>query len=169
MYQINTDGTEQLELVQGRKFVQAVNDKYLIYIDYADQESEHMINLETKEDVVIGYYGIVDTYVEKTYVNARKRLDDGSIEQQFTLFEIDENGKINEIGKVDEKGTSLKYIVDGKIYTYTQSEGTYVFNVDDKQKQSKEDYNSYDYFVGGYGYKIDDSNLDEIKVDKIEL
>ena len=86
MYQINTDGTEQLELVQGRKFVQAVNDKYLIYIDYADQESEHMINLETKEDVVIGYYGIVDTYVGKTYVNARKRLDDGSIEQQFTLF-----------------------------------------------------------------------------------
>lgn len=169
MYQINTDGTEQLELVQGRKFVQAVNDKYLIYIDYADQESEHMINLETKEDVVIGYYGIVDTYVGKTYVNARKRLDDGSIEQQFTLFEIDENGKINEIGKVDEKGTSLKYIVDGKIYTYTQSEGTYVFNVDDKQKQSKEEYNGYDYFVGGYGYKIDDSNLDEIKVNKIEL
>ena len=55
MYQINTDGTEQLELVQGRKFAQAVNDKYLIYIDYADQESEHMINLETKEDVVIGF------------------------------------------------------------------------------------------------------------------
>ena len=52
MYQINTDGTEQTELAQGRKFVLNVTDKYLTYIDYAEQEAKHILNLETKASIL---------------------------------------------------------------------------------------------------------------------
>jgi len=86
MYSINKDGSEQKELTQGRKFVIYVSDKYLIYIDYTSQEAEHILNLETNEDTVIGHFGQLRNYQGRTFVNARKRLDDGSIEDDYTLF-----------------------------------------------------------------------------------
>lgn len=169
MYVINKDGTNQEELVQGRKFVIDTAEKYILYIDYANQEAEHILNLETKEDSIIGNYGLLKKYQGKTYLNARKRLDDGSIETEFTLFEIQEDGTIKEIGKFADFGTNLKYILNGKAYLSNQQEGTYIINLDNGQKESAENYNSCRYFLGGYGYKIDDSNVDDIKVERIEL
>ena len=116
MYSINKDGSEQKELTQGRKFVIYVSDKYLIYIDYTSQEAEHILNLETNEDTVIGHFGQLRNYQGRTFVNARKRLDDGSIEDNYTLFEIVEDGKIKEITKVANFGADLRYIVNEKAY-----------------------------------------------------
>ena len=87
MYQIDIDGSNEVELTQGRKFVLTVDDNYLTYIDYAEQEAKHILNLETKEDILVGYFGEVKTYAGKTYINIRKRLDDGSIDEKYTLFE----------------------------------------------------------------------------------
>ena len=39
-------------------------------------------------------------YQGKTYLNARKRSDDGALEDKFTLFEIQDDATINEIGKI---------------------------------------------------------------------
>ena len=169
LYQINIDGTEQTELAQGRKFTIAINDKYLIYIDYAEQEAKHMINLETKEDAVIGYFGTVSQYCGKIYVSAKKRAEDGAIEEKFTLFEIEQSGKVNELGTIDEIDANLKYVINGKLYVFTQQEGTSIIDLDSKEKQSVENYNGNVYFIGGYAYKIDNSNLDDIKVERIEL
>lgn len=169
MYVINKDGTNQEELVQGRKFVIDTAEKYILYIDYANQEAKHILNLETKEDSVIGYFGTSKNYQGKKYLNARKRLDDGSLETEFTLFEIQEDGIIKEIGKFADFGTDLKYILNEKAYLYNQQEGTYIINLEDGQKESAEDYHSCRYFLGGYGYKIDDSNLEDIKIERIEL
>lgn len=169
MYVINKDGTNKEELVQGRKFVIDTAEKYILYIDYANQEAEHILNLETKEDSIIGNYGLLKKYQGKTYLNARKRLDDGSIETEFTLIEIQENGTIKEIGKFADFGTNLKYILNGKAYLSNQQEGTYTIKLDDGQKESAENYNSCRYFLGGYGYKIDDSNKEDIKIERIEL
>lgn len=169
MYAINKDRSEQKDLVQGRKFAIDVADKYLLYIDYANQEAEHVLNLETYEDSVIGHFGILKNYQGKTYLNARKRLDDGSIETEYTLFEIEENGIVKEIGKVADFSTELKYISNGKAYLSNQQEGTYTINLEDGQKESAETYRSCRYFLGGYGYKIEDSNLEDIKIERIEL
>lgn len=169
MYVINKDGANQEELVQGRKFVIDTAEKYILYIDYANQEAEHILNLETKEDSIIGNYGLLKKCQGKTYLNARKRLDDGSIETDYTLFEIQENGTIKEIGKFADFGTNLKYILNGKAYLSNQQEGTYTINLEDGQKESAENYNSCRYFLGGYGYKVDDSNIEDIKVERIEL
>ena len=169
MYVINKDGSEQKDLVQGRKFVIDVGDNYLLYIDYANQEAEHILNLETNEDSIIGHFATLKNYQGKTYLNARKRLDDGSIETEYTLFEIEETGTVKEIGKVADFSTELKYISNGKVYLSNQQEGTYIINLETKQKESAENYESCRYFLGGYGYKIDDSNLEDIKIERIEL
>ena len=169
MYQINIDGTNQTELAQGRKFVLSVTDKYLTYIDYAEQEAKHILNLETKEDVLVGYFGEVKTFAKKTYVNVRRRLDDGSIDEKYTLFEIKEDGNVAEIGQYADFGTSLNYIVNDKAYISTQNEGASIINLKDGEKQNAEDYNNCRYYLGGYGYKIDDSNLEDVKVEKMTL
>lgn len=169
MYQINTDGTEQAELAQGRKFVLSVTDKYLTYIDYAEQEAKHILNLETKEDTLVGYFGTVRTFAGKTYTNVRRRLDDGSIDEKYTLFEIKEDGTAAELGKYADFGTNLNYIIDDKAYISTQNDGASTINLKDGNKQSAEDYNNCLYFLGGYGYKIENSNLENVKVERIEL
>ena len=169
MYQINIDGTDEIELTQGRKFVLTVNDKYLTYIDYAEQEAKHILNLETKEDVLVGYFGEVKTYAGNTYINIRKRLDDGSIDEKYTLFEEKEDGTANEIGQYADFGTDLNYIINDKAYISNQNDGTSTINLKDGEKQKTEDYDNCKYYLGGYGYKIDDSNLDDIKVERIEL
>ena len=169
MYQINIDGTDEIELTQGRKFVLTVNDKYLTYIDYAEQEAKHILNLETKEDVLVGYFGEVKTYAGNTYINIRKRLDDGSIDEKYTLFEVKEDGTANEIGQYADFGTDLDYIINDKAYISNKTDGASTINLKDGNKQSAEEYNNCKYYLGGYGYKIDDSNLDDIKVERIEL
>lgn len=169
MYQINIDGTEQTELAQGRKFILTINDKYLTYIDYAEQEAKHILNLETKEDVLVGYFGEVKTYAGNTYINIRKRLDDGSIDEKYTLFEVKEDGTANEIGQYADFGTDLDYIINDKAYISNKTDGTSTINLKDGEKQKTEDYDNCKYYLGGYGYKIDDSNLDDIKVERIEL
>ena len=169
MYQINIDGTEQTELAQGRKFILTINDKYLTYIDYAEQEAKHILNLETKEDVLVGYFGEVKTYAGNTYINIRKRLDDGSIDEKYTLFEVKEDGTANEIGQYADFGTDLDYIINDKAYISNKTDGTSTINLKDGDKQLAEEYNNCKYYLGGYGYKIDDSNLDDIKVERIDL
>ena len=169
MYAIDKDGNNQKELVQGRKFVIEVFDKCLLYIDYSTQEAEHILNLETNEDTIIGHYGQLRKYQGKTYINARKRLDDGSIDTEYTLFEIVEDGKIKEIGKITNLGTDLRYISKGKAYIYNQQEGMYIINLEDNQRETAENYTGCRFFLGGYGYKIDDTNLEDIKIEMIEL
>lgn len=169
MYQINIDGTDEIELTQGRRFVLTVNDKYLTYIDYAEQEAKHILKLDTKEDVLVGYFGEVKTYAGNTYVNIRKRLDDGSIDEKYTLFEIKEDGTANEIGQYADFGTDLNYIINDKAYISNQNDGASIINLKDGEKLSSEDYKNCIYYLGGYGYKIDNSDLDDIKVERIEL
>lgn len=169
MYKINKDGTNPINIEQGRKFVIDVSDKYLIYIDYGNQEEEHILNLETNEDSVIANFGTLKKCQGRTYLNARKRLDDGSIENEYTLFEIRKNGTIMEIGKISDFGTNIKYITNKKAYVYNQKEGIYTIDLENNQKEYDENYENCRLFLGGYGYKIYDSDLENIKIEKIEL
>ena len=63
----------------------------------------------------------------------------------------------------------LKYIINGKAYLSNQQEGTYTINLEYNQKESADNYTNCRYFLGGYGYKIDDSNEEDIKIERIEL
>ena len=166
---INKDGTNLEKLEEGRKFVTFISEKYLLYVDYANQEAEHILNLETKEDKIIGYYATTKQYQGKEYINIRKRLDDGSIEQDYTLFELKEDGTVTEIGKIFNSEVELKYISNNKAYLYTNQEGIDVISLENAQLENSENYKDCDYFLGGYGYKINDSDMNNIKIEKVEL
>lgn len=169
MYQINIDGTNQKNITDGRKFVVELTDKYLIYIDYANQEAKHIYNLETNEDKIIGYFGEIKNYQGKIYLNVRKKSEDGSIEEEFTLFEIIENANVKEIGQIANFGTDIKYITNNVVYLYNQQEGIYTIGLNNKIKEKDEKYENCKFFIGGNAYKIDISDIDNIKVEKIEL
>ena len=169
MHEINIDGSNDTEIAQGRKFVITLNDKYLTYVDYAEQEAIHILNLETKDDALVGYFGMVREYAGNTYINIRKRLDDGSLDEKYTLFNVKEDGTATEIGQFADFGTDLNYIINVKIYVGNSRDGVSIVNLKNGEKQTAEDYNNCRYYLGGYGYKVDDSNLDDIKVEKIEL
>lgn len=166
---VNKDGTNLENLEEGRKFVTFMSEKYLLYIDYANQEAEHILNIETKEDKIIGYYATTKQFQGKKYINIRKRLDDGSIEQDYTLFELKEDGSITEIGKIFNSEVELKYIANNKAYLYTNQEGIDVISLENAQLENSENYKNCDYFLGGFGYKIDNSDLNSIKIEKVEL
>ena len=169
MYVINKDGSNPINLVQGRKFVNSVNEKYLLYIDYANQEAEHILNLETNDDSIIGNFGTLEKYQGKTYLNARKKLDDGSLEANYTLFEIQENGTVKESSKAIDFSIQLKYILNNKAYVYNDQKGMYTINLENNQEEIVENLKDCRYFLGGYGYKINTSNLEDIKIERIEL
>lgn len=166
---INKDGTNLENLEEGRKFVTFMSEKYLLYIDYANQEAEHILNLETKEDKIIGYYAEAKQFQGKKYINIRKRLDDGSIEQDYTLFELKEDGSITEIGKIFNSEVELKYVANNKAYLFSEQEGIDVINLENTQLENSENYKNCDYFLGGFGYKIENSDLNSIKIEKVEL
>lgn len=169
MYVIDIDGSNKEELVQGRKFVINTADKYIVYIDYSSQEAKHIFNLDTKEDSIVGYFGEIKEFQGETYINVRIRLDDGSLETDYTLFKIQEDGTVENLGKIANFGTDLKYIINGKAYLSNQQEGTYTIKLENGEKEGSDNYNKCRYFLGGYGYKIDDSNKDDIKIERIEL
>lgn len=143
---MNSDGSNIEVLEQGRKFVIGVSDKYLLYVDYSDKEAKHILNLETKEDAIIGYGGTNGMYQCKNYLMCRKTQDDGALETEFTVFEIRNDGTVREITKVSDIEVKLKYVKDDKIY------------LDD------EEYSNY-YFLGGYRYKIDISNSEQVELE----
>lgn len=169
MYVMDKDGSNKEELVQGRKFVINTADKYIVYIDYANQEAKHILNLDTKEDSEVGYFGNIHKFQGETYINVRIRLDDGSLETDYTLFKIQEDGTVENLGKYVNFGTNLNYITNGKVYLSNQQEGAYTIKLENGEKESAENYKKCKYFLGGYGYKFDDSNMDDIKIERIEL
>ena len=140
---MNENGEDNETLVQGRKFVIGVSDKYLLYVDYSDKEAKHILNLETKEDAIIGYSGTSGRYQSKDYLMCKKMQDDGALEMDFTVFEIKSDGTVKEINKVSDMEAKLKYVKDDKIYL------------------DNEEYSDY-YFIGGYRYKIDIYNPEQV-------
>ncbi len=169
MCMINKDGTNQINILQGRKFIIDVTDKYLLYVDYSNQEAIHIIDFKTNEDIIISYYGELKICQGRTYLNARKRLDDGSIEINYTLFEILYDGTWKELGKIQNFESDIKYILNGKVYMHNQQEGIYTLNLENNQKENNEAYKQCKYFLDGYGYKIDDANLEDIHIEIVQL
>ena len=85
------------------------------------------------------------------------------------MFKIRKNGSILEIGKIANFSTTIKYILNEKIYLSNQDEGMYVINLNNNQKEKIEQYEKCRYFIGKHGYIIDTSDLENIKIQTIEL
>lgn len=169
MYVINQDGSNQVKLTEGRKFALNVEDNYLLYIDYADQEAEHILTLSDKTDTVIGHYGLVSHFMGNTYVNLRKKLENSTLEEDETLVQIDQEGKVKELGKILTSQDTLCYVIEGKAYINNAQEGMRIVDLATKQKLDKEDLTLSTFYLGGYGYTIQSSKDSEIELKKVDL
>ena len=85
------------------------------------------------------------------------KIFDGSKNDKFAL-----NLSSEELSKRTDK----QYLIDINLLDEKSPEYQ---NLKDGDKQSAEDYNKCRFFIGGYGYIIDASNLDDIKIERIKL
>ena len=168
MYSIGLDGTNKQNILSGRKFIIGTSDKYIIYIDYASQEAKHILNLETNEDTIVGYFGRIYNFQNKKFLQVCRSLDDGSLDDKFSLLEVNEDGTVKDYGN-NISDFAINYIINGNVYLYSNQNSAQVYNVETKQTESKDEYEGFKYFVGGNAYKIDDSNIEDIKIEKIKL
>ena len=106
--------------------------------------------------------------MNKTYLNARKRLDDGSIDQNYTLYEILDNGQVVELGNYANFGSKIKYVTDEYIYILNSQNNIDKINLNTKQG-SDDNYSEYEYFIGGYAYKVNYENLENITIETLKL
>lgn len=137
---INKDGTNQTTMAEGRKFVTCISEKYLLYVDYSNQEEQHILNLQTNADQIIGYNAKIEDYKGTRYISVRERLDDGSISQQYNIFKIDDNGNFIEPN-----------------------------NASAIQKELDEVNEKYKNVIGEYAYNIDNKDLQNIKIQEIKI
>lgn len=154
MYEINIDGTNQVQLTEGRRFVLATNEKCLIYVDYGDEESYHILNLETKEDSIIGKEGTILNCLGDIYVNISKTLETGITETQPTLMKIEENSKVTDIGKITSTQDEILYITEQKVYLNNQEKGNYQIYIQTTQEEKDEELKDCEYYLANKGYEI---------------
>lgn len=169
MYVIDQDGNNQVKLTEGRRFALNVEENYLLYLDYADQEAEHILSLKDKTDTTIGHFGQVYHFMGNTYVNLRKKTENGTIENDYTLVQIDQEGKVKELGKILTPQDTLCYIIEGKAYINHVQNGMHIVDLATQQKEEKDNLVVSNFYLGGYGYTIQSAKDGEIEWKKIDL
>ena len=173
MYQMNLDGTSPELIQEGRKFTLGVNGKYLIYIDYANQEVTQLYNLETKEEKNLGMSGVFYQFLNNTYVVLETTSETLNVE--YTILELDVNtGETMEVFKSGEIGKNIKYIEENKIYYEKEDQTLGIINTDTGEQETNQDINNSSYFISGCAYRFDDQTQKIVKVnlatnEKVEI
>lgn len=165
MYQINSDGTNPVLLADGRKFALGIQGKYLIYIDYANQEMTNLYNTETAEDKSIGIAGNVKQFLGKTYITVTTTSD--NLEQTYTIKQLnEETGETEDIYTSKEIGTNIAFINEKQIY-YVKQDGTIgIINKETQQEEQNEEIKNAQYFISNKAYKFDSQTA---KLEVIDL
>ena len=165
MYQINLDGTNPVLLADGRKFPLGIQGKYLIYIDYANQEMTNLYNTETAEDKSIGIAGNVKQFLGKTYITVATTSD--NLEQTYTIKQLnEETGETEDIYTSKEIGTNIAFINEKQIY-YVKQDGTIgIINRETQQEEQNEEIKNAQYFISNKAYKFDNQTA---KLEVIDL
>lgn len=165
MYQMNLDGTSPELIQEGRKFALSVSGKYLIYIDYANQELTNIYNLETKEDKTIGKSGTFYNFLNKKYVVLETTSE--TLEVEYTILELDTTtGETKEIFKSKEIGKNIKYLEENKVYYEKEDQTLGIINIETSEQETNQDIDNTSYFISGNAYKF---NTQTQKIEKINL
>lgn len=175
LYSADLNGENKKELAQGRITITSITDKYIIYVDFAEQETYHVLYLDDNTNHKIGRFGSSFVSGEQGYLLTRKFLDGNEtknlanqidIEDKFSIFKIDvENKKEEQVFKSDMGIPFLIYAYKDKVYLREQG----VVRVD-FEKQSVEENIPSGYYIDGYCYqfKTDNSKVSEISIYNLE-
>ncbi len=177
IYSANIDGTNKVELAQGRNFIKNVDANCLTYVDFSDNEAYRIIYLENNENHELGKFGSDKFSEYGNYVFTRKSIDGTNLENEYSLYKINnENNTENMIWKSEKTLQTLEYI-DSQFAYFTS--GSISYRLDLNSKELTELPNKYYYFLNGYAYAfssingevtgVEKCNLKSLRVEKTEL
>ena len=166
IYRANIDGTNRKEIATGRTYITSVTDKYLTYLDYNNGEKHRIIYFDNNLNNVVGKFGNAYHSESETYFYTKKLINSNNVENNFTLFSVNEESK-NEIAiwaSNENTFDYLAYIYNDYGYFRRGSE-FYKVNIRDNHEE-KMDFGSGTYFIDGkaYGVKSKDGNIEELFV-----
>lgn len=170
MYKIKKDGTNQSLITEGRKFITTISDKYLVYLEYGNQEEKGIVNLETNEIKIVGTFGRVLECLDNRFLYIRKRALGTDLEDDYTLFKINEDtAEAEEINTLTGFSDSIYYVYKDYAYIQNQNDGMYKMNIYTKEKENPEILKNYNKFVGGYAYSLNNYSDEVQKVKMLDL
>lgn len=165
LYRAELDGSGRQMLAQGRTYINAAGDNYVIYADFADSEAFHLVNVRTGENTVLGQFGLSRRYDGETYVQTREKGADGipSLAGWSVLQVNKETGKTEPRALLNIANVGIdmmQYVHNGWVYLYSTSagqghqKGAYRVNL---SPDPKTEYiiDRYLYYLDGYGYYLD--------------
>ena len=152
MYQINIDGTNQIKLLEGRKFPLSVENNNLIYIDYANQKMTTIMNLETKEENQIGLSGNTHKFLGIEYIDTITTQEDLTEAKQVSKIN-QETGKLEEICVIKNPEAEILYISEKYVYYKEGKSKVYRINIENKEETEMQNLENTQ-FLSNKSYKI---------------
>lgn len=131
LYKADIDGNNKQLLAEGRTYITGINKDYIVYIDYADGESYHVLYLSDNTNHKVGRFG--NSYVTSKlgYIYTRKLTGENSeIDVTFSLLKIDAKNKTEKQIENTEDMTRISYVY--KQTAYFTGSRVIKFNLEDK-------------------------------------
>ena len=167
LYVANINGENKEELAQGRTLIAGLNEKYIIYIDYEDEETYHVLYLDDKTNHEVGRFGSCYVNENEGYILTRKLVDaNNNIENEFSVFKIDSDNKVEkQMFKNSMVLPYITYVYQNKAYIEEQN----TIRVDLENGNIEENMPN-GYYIDGYCYefRITDNRINEIGVYNLE-
>ena len=176
LYVADLNGENVKELAPGRITITGITDDYIIYLDYADNETYHVLYLDDMTNHEVGRFGNCYVRHNEAYLLTRKLLNaSNNIENEFSIFKIDSEKK--EEKQIYKYKTGLQYL----IYVYQNKAYIQEKEVEriDLESGEIEGTVKSGYYLDGYCYELVKSNdlvseiwiynLETLEEQKVEL
>lgn len=180
LYKAALDGSSSELLAEGRTYITAADNDYLIYTDYEDSEAQHVLNIRTGENTILGYFGGGARYNGQFYIMTREREEDGTPTfKGWSIFQI--NQKTGQAVKraflaMDRYGLDgMHYVYDGWIYMLTTGGGPTGQMGEYRVKLPCDDYQAeylvedFLFYLDGYGYYLKGQDTQPMTFARINL
>ncbi|WP_242824906.1 MAG: DUF5050 domain-containing protein [Candidatus Dehalobacter alkaniphilus] len=181
LYRAALDGSRSELLAEGRTYITAADNDYLIYTDYEDGEAQHLLNARTGENVILGQFGGGSRYNGQFYIVTEERGSDGIPSSAgWSVFQVDqETGKavkraFLEMNRFGLDGMS--YVYGDWLYFYTTDggptgqRGTYRVKLPCDDYEAEYLVDGYLFYLDGFGYYIEgDGNSQPVTFARLNL
>ncbi len=117
LYKVDIDGNNKQLLAEGRTYITGINKDYIVYVDYADGESYHVLYFDDNTNHKVGRFG--NSYVTNKigYIYTRKLTGkNNEIDVTFSLLKIDAKNKTEEQIQNTEDMARISYVYKKNVY-----------------------------------------------------
>ena len=117
LYKADIDGNNKQLLAEGRTYITGINKDYIVYIDYAEDETYHVLYLDDNTNHKVGRFGSSYVTEKLGYIYTRKLVgENNEIDNTFSLFRINAKEKIEEQIYNTEDMRTISYVYKKNAY-----------------------------------------------------